>query len=341
MTKTNRRTFLRQSSLLVAGLAFQPVSAVAKKEIITVQGRIRPRQLGTTLIHEHLLVDFIGAAETGPHRWDRAEVRQVVLPYLQELKSRGCDTLVDCTPGYLGRDVRLLQELAEASGIQILTNTGYYGARDNQHLPPHAFDESADELAARWVQEFEQGIDGTSVRPGFMKIGVNSGELSEIHQKLITAAARTHKQTGLTIASHTGPAVPAFQQLEILKSEGVQADAFIWVHAQNEQNWEKHTEAARLGAWVSLDGVHKDRIEQYVAMLTNLRKANLLHRTLLSHDAGWYSPGEPNGGNFRGFTDLFDHLLPALAKAGFRKRDVRQLLKHNPRTVFQIQKRLL
>ncbi len=341
MTKTNRRTFLRQSSLLAVGLAMQPAWAVAKKEIMTVQGQIRPGQMGTTLIHEHLLVDFIGAAETGPHRWDRTEVREVILPYLRELKAKGCDTLVDCTPTYLGRDVRLLQELAVDSEIQILTNTGYYGARDNQHLPPHAFEESADELAARWVKEFEEGIDGTAVRPGFMKIGVNSGELSDMHQKLITAAARTHKQTGLTIASHTGPAVPAFQQLEILQQEGVQADAFIWVHAQNEQNWEKHVEAAHRGAWVSLDGVQQDRIAQYVAMLTNLRKADLLHRTLISHDAGWYSPGEPNGGNFRGFTDLFDYLLPALAKAGFTRKDVRQLLKRNPKTVFQIQKRLL
>jgi len=336
-----RRTFLHQSTSLTLSLAILPSAYIAKKEIITVQGRIRAKQMGTTLIHEHLLVDFIGAAETGPHRWDRAKVRKVVLPYLQELKAKGCDTLVDCTPSYLGRDARLLQELSEASGLQILTNTGYYGARDNQHLPPHAFEESADELAARWVLEFEQGIDGTKVRPGFMKIGVNSGELSEMHQKLITAAARAHKQTGLTIASHTGPAIPAFQQLDILQEEGVQADAFIWVHAQNEQNWEKHVEAASRGAWVSLDGVHRDRIEQYVSMLINLREADMLHRTLISHDAGWYTPGEENGGSFRGFTDLFDHLLPALAKAGFTKKETRQLLERNPRTAFQIQKRLL
>jgi phosphotriesterase-related protein len=43
--------------------------------IMTVQGPIDSSELGRTLEHEHILVDFIGAEETGYHRWDRKEVR--------------------------------------------------------------------------------------------------------------------------------------------------------------------------------------------------------------------------------------------------------------------------
>ena len=105
------------------------------EQIITVNGAIRPQQMGKTLIHEHLLVDFIGADKISHDRWNREEVLKVVWPYLLEVKKQGVKTFLDCTPAFLGRDVHLLQLAAQKSGLQILTNTGYYGAVDNKYLP--------------------------------------------------------------------------------------------------------------------------------------------------------------------------------------------------------------
>lgn len=308
----------------------------------TVGGQLAAEQLGKTLIHEHILVDFIGADSTGYHRWDRAEVVQEVLPYLQEIKALGYETLIECTPAYLGRDPLLLQTLSEQSGLQILTNTGYYGARNNRFVPEHAFSESAEQLAERWIREWEQGIEDTGIRPGFTKISVDQDSvLSPMHQKLIRAAGIAHRATGLTIASHTLLAVPAFQQLTILEEEGVAPEAFIWVHAQAEQDLNEHLRAARLGAWISLDNVNPDQIDRYVAMLQNLKENGLLHRALISHDAGWYSPGEAKGGDFRGYTDISQYLLPVLREAGFAEKDIDQLLVHNPVEAFSIRTRLL
>lgn len=341
--KYSRRDFLKSGSM-AALAATMPAEKVPEmfllNQVMTVQGSVRPRKMGLTLIHEHILVDFIGAAQYDPTRWDQAKVVEKVLPYLKELKNLGCETLVECTPAYLGRDVQLLQELSEKSGLHIITNTGYYGARDNQHLPQHAFEETAEQLSQRWISEYENGIDGTSIRPGFMKIGVNPGPLSDIHQKLVRAAAITHKATGLTIASHTGPSQPAFEEMSILKEMGLDLSAFIWVHAQNEKDTNKHVEAAAQGAWISLDGVHKDRINWYLEILSNLKLAGLLDRVLLSHDAGWYRPGEPDGGKFRPYTDLFEYMLPAMEKRAFSRREIRQILKKNPANAFAIRKRL-
>ncbi len=58
--------------------------------------------------------------------------------------------------------------------------------------------------------------------------------------------------------------------------------------------------------------------------------SGLLGRVLISQDAGWYRPGEPGGGNFRGYKYLFTDFLPALAKAGFSKADRGQLIEINP-----------
>ena len=80
--------------------------------VMTVEGLIEPDQLGVTLPHEHLLVDFVGADQISPSRYDAEEVFQRVLPYLQQVKQQGCQTLVECTPAYLGRDPLLLLRLA-------------------------------------------------------------------------------------------------------------------------------------------------------------------------------------------------------------------------------------
>jgi hypothetical protein len=111
-----------------------------------------------------VLCDFIGAAETGPHRWAAGEVIEVMGPYLNDLAARGVGTLVDCSPAYIGRDPALLARLAEITGLRIVTNTGWYKA---PYLPAHAYGMTADEIAAGWMAEWRLGIDDTGYSPGF------------------------------------------------------------------------------------------------------------------------------------------------------------------------------
>lgn len=306
------------------------------QDIISVTGNVPLSKVGVSLSHEHLLVDFIGAEKYSRTRWNEEVAFNKILPYLKEVKEAGVQTLFDCTPNYLGRDVKLLRRLSIASNVRIVTNTGLYGGSDNKYLPAYAFTESAQQLAQRWITEFENGIDGMQVRPGFIKISVNPATLSEISKKLITAAAITHKATGLTITSHTGPAIAALEELEILKQQGVRPDAFIWVHAQNEKQNIKFIDIARLGAWVSLDGVSDKNIQWHVGVLGLLKNENLLHRVLISHDAGWFDPGKPEGGEFRPFTTIFHKLIPALKLAGFTQHDIDQLLITNPATAYSV-----
>ncbi len=326
---------------LFSGSSFIPSCAPEQPQLITVNGPVSSGSMGKTLHHEHLLVDFIGADSTGYHRWNKDSVLAKVLPYLLEIKKSGYKTLVECTPAYLGRDPELLKMLAEKSGIQLLTNTGYYSAVDAKFLPPHAFSESAEELAGRWIAESQNGIGGTGVFPGFIKISVERKSLEPLHKKIVDAACITHKATGLTIMSHTGPAVPAFEQLEILKKNGIHASAFIWTHAQNEPDNNKHMDAARKGAWIAFDNFSEKQIERYVEFALKMKKEGFLHKVLFSHDAGWYTPGEPGGGEFRGFSEIENFLIPALRKNGLSQQDIHQLFVLNPAEAFQVKRRLL
>lgn len=306
---------------------------------MTVNGPIPSSKMGLTLTHEHVLVDFIGADSFSVSRYNRSEVISKVLPYLQEIKNLGCVTFIECTPEFLGRDPLLLKTLSDKSGLNILTNTGYYGVRNNQFIHSSLHKKSAEELSDIWVAEWQNGIGESGIKPGFIKIGVDSDSLSSFHQTLIKAAGLTHLSTGLVIASHTGPYIPAFQQIEILESMGVSPDAFIWVHAQSETDRSKLAEAASKGAWISLDNISTDNVDEIFSTIWYLDERGYLRRILLSHDAGWFDPAKPDGGDFRGFTALFSKLVPLMYEQGFSKEKINLLLKENPASAFEIRVR--
>jgi phosphotriesterase-related protein len=308
-----------------------------ESRVRTVTGEIPTSTMGKTLHHEHLLVDFIGADSTGYHRWNKAKVVEKILPYLLEIKKLGYKTLVDCTPAYLGRDPELLKMLSEKSGIQLITNTGYYSANGGKYIPKHGFTETAEQLANRWISEAKNGIEGTTVFPGFIKISVDNKLFEEINRKVVQAACLTHKATGLVIMSHTGGSVPAFQQLEILKNYGIDASAFIWTHAQNEPDFEKHIEAARMGTWIAFDNFNQKQLERYAEYALLMKQKGLLNKVLFSHDAGWYDPGKPDGGQFRGYAEIENLLIPALLKSELDQKDIDQLFIANPAEAFKIQ----
>jgi hypothetical protein len=55
----------------------------------SVKGKLPVSEMGTTLIHEHVLVDFVGADNISPDRWKHDDVIRKVLPYLLEIKQQG------------------------------------------------------------------------------------------------------------------------------------------------------------------------------------------------------------------------------------------------------------
>jgi phosphotriesterase-related protein len=316
-----------------------PREAATDREVVTVRGVVAPAELGTTLIHEHVLVDFVGAEKVSRSRYDADEVFRIVLPHLRALRERGCRTLVECTPAYLGRDPLLLRRLSEASGLHIVTNTGYYGAAEDKFVPAHARHETARQLADRWTAEFRGGIEGTGVRPGFLKLGVDAGPLSEIDRKLVEAGGLCHLDTGLTIAVHTGDGRAALEIVAALERLGVAPEAYVWVHAQNEKDRTTHDRLARQGVWVELDGVGPDSLESHVEAITDMARRGRLDRLLVSQDAGWYHVGEPAGGVYRPHTFLLETFVPALLARGLTEDHVRALLVVNPARALGVRRR--
>src|ERR1044071_7773462 len=115
-----RRRFI-QSASVITGATLMSLTGRADhtdQNTESFMGVLGPiKDLGVTLVHEHVMADFIGAAGTGQHRYKVEEVVAKAKPFLLDLKKVGCNTFVDCTPVYLGRDARILKQLATETGM--------------------------------------------------------------------------------------------------------------------------------------------------------------------------------------------------------------------------------
>lgn len=335
----HRKNFIRCGLLAIASpleVLAKPCFRLQAPVIMTVTGPIDAQSMGFTLTHEHILVDFIGVQPLMPRENLVKDVTRKAIPFLQEVSTAGCKTLVECTPAYLGRDAALMKQSALQTGLQIITNTGYYGAAGEKYIPKHAYTETADQIAARWVAEWENGIDGTGIKPGYIKSGVDKAPLSDVQKKLIEAACITHLKTGLTFGVHTGDGAAALEELNIIQRMRVSPEAWVWIHAQSEPDRNIHIQVAKQGGWVSFDGLSEGSVGDYVNFIKDMRTAGLLHKILISHDAGWYHLGYENGGSFRGFTTVFTHLVPELKKQGFSEEEINQVFVKNPAAALSI-----
>ncbi|NLV73757.1 MAG: hypothetical protein GXY52_03590 [Chloroflexi bacterium] len=301
--------------------------------IRTVLGDIAPDALGAALPHEHVMCDFIGADQTSPSRWNRDDVAQVMLPYLQEVAAQGVSAFIDCSPAFLGRDVTLLQRLTRVSGLHILSNTGWYKA---PYLPERAFTSSAEAIAEEWIAEARKGIDGTAVRPGFIKIAVNPGALEPVQRTIVQAAALTHLATDLTVACHTGELQAAHKSLDLIEARGMDPRRFIVVHADQIADWAGHEALFKRGAWLEYDALGTRPLEQDLAIIRRALDGGYAAQVMLSQDAGWYNVGEEGGGKVRPYSGLYGTILPALREQCMSDEVITQLTVTNPAKAFAV-----
>lgn len=310
----------------------RPNPILGQETIPTVNGPIPIEHLGFTLTHEHIMSNF-GKDQSETSLYNEDALFEQVVPYLKKLKSLGVNSIFDCTTAYFGRRIDLLQHISDSTGIQLITNTGFYGAANDRYIPPFAYEASAQKISEIWIAEFQKGIDGTEVKPGFIKVAFDEGAPSEIDTKLFVAGILTHLKTGLTLAVHTGDNPEAVdQQLKLLKKHKVSPRAWVWVHAHKVGDIDRLLKTAEQGAWISLDGANTSNIVQFTETLVRFKSQNLLHKILLSHDGN----GFPRGGEIRQFEIIPKALIPALLAHGFAEKEIDQIMVQNPKNAFRI-----
>ena len=306
------------------------------KRIHTITGPVDVDSLGLILPHEHLFTDLRGPLVPGYAQAEPEAVARVLESHLAEAFAAGATALVECSTVGVGRNLTILRRLAEVSPLHIIAPTGVY----REAFTPTSLREISEaDLADLWIRELTEGIEGTSIRAGFIKLAMSDDGPTALEIRNLKAAAKANQETGAVIASHTVGGSVARKEMDVLEEAGLDLQRFIWVHAQTETDLTVLAETARRGAHLEFDSVgapfqsQTDLLETLLAMID----AGYAEQLLLSHDAGWYNPARPDGlpeEGFRGYTALTKEFLPALLERGITEEQVRVITVNNPARAF-------
>ena len=308
-------------------------------QVQTIAGPVDADQLGRTLIHEHLCVRAESVVAQFPHLYDPEREHRQAVDAARSVMEHGVRTIADPAVMDLGRDVRLSSRVAEETGLQVVMSTGVYG----QHytfLPHHFQMHDVDYLADALVHDIEEGIQGTSIKAGFLKCAVDEPGINEDVEKVLRAVARAHRRTGAPIMAHSHPATRrGLEIMDVLDEEGVDPSRVQIAHTGDTDDLDYIEELLGRGPYIGMDRYGLDMIlptHRRNATVVELAGRGYADRMMLSQDAcavfDWYPPEmvaemAPNWN----MTFIFDSVIPSLREAGVTEEQVGSMLEEAPR----------
>lgn len=310
-----------------------------------VLGCLDTAGLGLTLMHEHVsCADWSMRMNFGGRFFEYDKVLEMAVGQFSKAKALGVRTVVDGTPVNLGRDIRLIRDVAGRTGLNFIASSGFY----YQEEPWLAFREEEqiyDLLMGEWVD----GIGGTGIRPGILKAGVGRAGVTPLLRKVLTATGRVAAETGLPIFCHHDPSVRnGGEILDLFAACGVPVQRIILGHSGDTDDLDYLEDMAGRGCYLGMDRFgFCDRdlcLERRVAAIAALYRRGWGRRLLLSHDlaaylAFWDSWEETKNADWMNleedYTFIHRWVLPALEEAGLEQADLDRLLAENPRRFFE------
>lgn len=215
-------------------------------KVITVRGPVEPAALGRVLMHEHLYGDAYDwekkqlTVEEPPISPERRELlMREAIPFLKKCNDHGCHAWVDATPPPMRPWPTFYVEASEAAGMHVILSTGCYremedGAywvhKSEDKIWPFVVKASVEELTECFTREIVEGVHGTEVHAGVVKLGSSQPKMTANEEKIFRAGARAQKATGVSITTHCTIIGVETSQLEILDDEGVDMSRVVIGH---------------------------------------------------------------------------------------------------------------
>jgi phosphotriesterase-related protein len=308
----------------------------------TVSGPIDTADLGFTLMHEHIIVESPGVKENFPIVDRQVEIEKAA-GKLKDAMARGVKTLVDLTPGDW-RDIPLVKEVVARSQMQVIVATGIYWE------VPHHFrattGRSVDYIAELFIRDIKDGIMDTGVKAGIIKCATDEPGVTPDVERILQAAARTHRATGVPISTHTHPASEVgLKQQDVFESEGVDLTRVVIGHSGDSEDIVYLRKLCDRGSYIGMDRFGVDvylPTPNRVATIAKMCELGYVEKMVLSHDAscyfGWVDPPlrEKLVPNWH-FNHIPDDVIPALKEAGVSDEQVQTMTVDNPRRIFERQ----
>lgn len=309
--------------------------------IQTVTGPVAASDLGSTLVHEHVvcaaggavrsLTRLTGGTDALIERGARA---------LEEARGAGVRTIVDATPFDLGRDVELLAEVSRSSGVTIVAATGHW-------LLPSVLmlNRTVEELADQYLEDLTSGADGTPIRCGVIKVS-SEEEVTAFEARVIEAAAIAHREVGAPIITHAKAIRRIGEaQADLFERFAVDPARVVIGHADDTFELDYLTGLADRGYLIGMDRIPNGALVEYggqtiagrIDMICRLIEAGYAGSIVVAHDdpiwAGVLSTEDQArhvASNPDGVAFIARVVLPALRERGVTEDAIRAITIHNP-----------
>lgn len=328
------------------------------KYVMTANGPVKPEELGKTSMHEHIVMAFPGWRFDPDSTFDENEAVEVLVKDITEAKAHGLNTIVDAMPYNTDRFPQINREVQRRTGVNIICATGVFNMAIGgmYWVSLLGSRHSADELRPRMVhamlKDIEEGIDGTDIKAGIIKLATDSvNALSPFEQLTFSAAGIVQKQTGIPIITHTTAAALGCEQADTLIENGAFPEKIAIGHLCDTVDIDYIESVLAKGVYINFDrlgtaanmvngGDETDKIK----VLAELIKRGHGKRIMLGHDSVCISPGLPFIGRRLNIPESFpeydfshwhlygmlEYHIPELKKLGITDEQVEDLLVNNP-----------
>jgi phosphotriesterase-related protein len=308
--------------------------------INSVLGPLETKDLGFTLMHEHVISQGF-VAQNYPELFDDHFMDKIIAG-ISESKKGGVDTIIDATTFDLGRDAAALAEISRRTKVNIIACTGWW-----MNTPQYIGGTSPDVYADLFVREIQEGIAGTGIKAGILKSAADFGGVTPEGEIMLRAVARAHHRTMVPIILHSyAPEQVARRQLSVLEEEGVDLKWVAVDHVNDTTDLEYLTWLLDRGCYLGMDrypGLNLSSRSRTETM-KKLIDAGWTDRLLPSHDCSLATPDTffpPEvkesilKGNPYGYLYLKKVVFAQLEETGVPKAILDTLCVKGPRNFFE------
>ena len=327
-----------------------------KTSVQTVLGEKPIRELGFTLMHEHILSAGPGLAWAYPQLINDGYPERTGIGYanrilatLKEAKAAGVDSILEMTPYDLGRNALLMKELSEKSGINIIACTGWY--KEQKLVVGCLKNYAAERFAEVFVHDLTVGMEGTDIKAEFLKTACEKDGMTPEREVIHRACAMAAKETGSFIVLHQDAgAKTAYEQLRVLKEEGVDMRRVKVDHVLDTTDRDYVRWIGEQGVWMGADRLPTWRLPGILPNdvryenIKALIEMGFADQLLFGHDSACLSMGAdaipPNeeglngAANPYGLTWLKRITMPKLIEMGVDEAVVDRIAYENPTRFF-------
>lgn len=311
--------------------------------IETVLGSIAPEELGLNNYHDHLIT--IGGGEEKADRDLRLDRVDYAIDAMKSFKAAGGGSMVDMNPIDCGRQIEMLREISEASGVHIIACTGfqraiYYDAEHWVNKYP------LEEVARLIAEEVTEGIEinnyagpiitRSQAKAGVIKFATHYNCIRPMELKAIRAACMASLATGAPISTHTERGTMGLEVIELVKENGVDPRRVILGHVDRNPDLEYHKKMAAQGVTLGYDGPSRAKYwpdSVLIALIKGMCDAGYADNILLGGDNGRASMWPQYGGGY-GHNYIIEKFVPRLLEEGVSETDVHKFLYDNPMRQF-------